>query len=111
MLILSLINILADRQKKKGKKRVRSSARRGLGKLHIRQGCLWLKIRTFISRELQLLQKIITSKAVLGISKNYNRQTPSQGKNHKKGKKKKKEKEKREKRGGEVYHKKWALKH
>ena len=97
MFIFSLINILVDRKKKKkGKKRVRSSARRGLEKLHIRQGCLLSKIHTFISRELQLSQKIIISKAVLGISKNYNRQMPNQGKNHKKGKKKKKEKEKRE---------------
>ena len=81
---------------------MRSSARRGLGKLHIRQGCLLSKIRTFISRELQLSQKITISKAILGISENYNRQTTSQGKNHKKGKNKKKEKEKREKRGGKV---------
>ena len=102
MFIFSLINILEDRQKKKGKKRVSSSTRRGLGKLHIRQGCLLLEIRTFISRELQLAQKITISKTVLDISENYNRQTPSQGKNHKKGKRKTKEKEKREKRGGEV---------
>ena len=79
---------------------MRSSARRGLGELHIRQGCLLSKIHTFISRELHLSQKIIISKSVLCISENYNRQTPSQGKNHKKGKKKKNEKEKREK-GGE----------
>ena len=40
-------------------------------------------------------QKITISKAVFYISENYNRQTPSQGENHKKEKKKKKEKEKR----------------
>ena len=61
-----------------------------------------VKIRSFISRELQLSHKITISKAILGISENYNRQTPSQGKNHKKGKKKNNKKEKKEKRGGEV---------
>ena len=43
---------------------------------------------------LQLSHKITINKAVLYISENYNRQTPSQGENHKKEKKKNKEKEK-----------------
>ena len=47
------------------KKRARSSARKGLGKLHIRQKCMFPKNCTFISRELWLSQE------------NYNKQNRS----------------------------------
>ena len=71
---------------------------------------MFSKIRTFISRELQLIHKITISKVVLCVSENYNQEMPNQGKNQNKGKKKKKEKEKREKRGGDVEHEERALK-
>ena len=83
-----MINILADRKKKKKKRRVDKQASDKY--THFQRIVLLF----------QLSQKITISKVVLYISENYNQQrhsshwpTPSQGKNHKKGKEKK-EKEK-----------------
>ena len=76
-----MINILTDRQKKKKKTNKQTSDKY----TRIQKTVLLFK----------LSQKITISKALLYISEDHDRPTPSQGKNHKKEKEKRKEKVKR----------------
>ena len=100
MFIFRLLNIIVG-QKVSHNDKARSLARKGLRKLRISElkKCMFYKGLIFISKELQLIQKITINKAFLRRSLHRRRlrsANPSQGKNHKKGKEKRKEKEKKE---------------
>ena len=102
MFIFSLINILADRQKKKKKRNKHQTS------THVSKNCTFISVisenynQKSCSLHLRKLQsaKPSSTSVVLSISEDHDRPTPSQGKNHKKEKEKEKKKE-NEKRGEE----------